>query len=262
MCYTRRLRMGLLINLLWPFSYLMILLLLYRAWRNGFQGRYPLFCVYLVAISLSSVMRTGLRLYGTTQSYSIGYWASEFATAFVGFGVIWEIYRHAFLAYKGVRRLARILLCGLTAIVFLNTAVALGADPVHRLGPTTLELIRNLQIVQALFLLGLGLLMTLYDVPLNRNVRAMLSGYGVYVGSMIITRTVQSVWGSINSPWWTVPRQLAYCVTLFAWCVGMWSYSRNPVPDMRLELDYQRISGQTLRAFGQLREHLIQSWRA
>ena len=254
--------MGLLTNLLWPLSYLMILLLLFRAWRNGFQEKYPLFCIYLLAISFSAVIRTSLRLYASEGSYRVGYWASEFATALIGFCVIWEIYRHAFLAYKGVRRLARILLCTLTALVFLNTAVALGADPVHRLGPTTLELIRNLQIVQALFLLALGILMTLYAVPLSRNVRAMLSGYGVYVGSVIISRTVQSVWGPIENPWWSLPPQLAYCAALLAWCVGLWSYSLNPAADMRLERDYERISGQTLRAFGQLREHLSQSWRA
>jgi hypothetical protein len=216
----------------------------------------------LFALSLSAVARSYLRIFGTALSYSVGYWASEFATALVGFGVIWEIYRQAFCAYTGVKSLARIVLYGLTAVVFLKAAVAVGLDPVHRLGPTTLELARNLQIVEALFLLALGILMTLYEVPLNRNVRSMLTGYGLFVGATIIIRTAQSVWGPLDSPWWALPKQLVFCLTLLAWCVGMWSRSLNPVPDMRLEQDYERVSRQTLRAFGQLREHLIQSWRA
>jgi hypothetical protein len=254
--------MQLLINLCFFFDAALLLVLIYRVSRHALAGRYRLFFGYLLALSLSEVLRTYLRLYATLTSYSIGYWVTEFATSLIGFGVIWEIYRQAFVSFDGVRRLARLVLCSLTAMVFLRTAVALALDPVHRLGPTTLELIRNLQVVQALFLMGLGLLMTVYDVPLNRNIRSMLSGYGVYVGSMIIVRTAQSVWGSADNLWWAVAKQLAFCAALVTWCIGLWSDSRNPVPDMRLERDYERISGQTLRAFGQLRQHLIQSWRA
>jgi hypothetical protein len=252
--------MQLLINLCFFLDTALLLVLIYRVSRHARAGRYQLFLGYLLALSLSEALRTYLRLFAL-PSYSIGYWVTEFATALIGFGVIWEIYRQAFISFDGVRRLARLVLCSLTAMVFLRTAVALALDPVHRLGPTTLELIRNLQVVQALFLVGIGLLMTLYDVPLNRNVRAMLSGYGVYVGSMIIVRTTQSVWGSAGNLWWAVAKQVAFCIALVTWCIGLWSDCRNPVPDMRLERDYERISGQTLRAFGQLREHLIQSWR-
>jgi hypothetical protein len=46
------------------------------------------------------------------------------------------------------------------------------------------------------------------------------------------------------------------------WAVGMWSYSPNPAPDNSLECDYDRISEHTIRALGQLRNHLIHSWRA
>lgn len=254
--------MQLLINLCFFLDAALLLVLIYRVSLHAFAGRYHLFFAYLLFLSFSEALRTYLRLFATPTSYSIGYWVTEFATALIGFGVIWEIYRQAFISFGGVRRLARLVLCSLTAIVFLKTAVALALDPVHRLGPTTLELIRNLQVVQALFLVGLGLLMTVYDVPLNRNVRAMLSGYGVYVGSMIIVRTAQSAWGSNGNLWWAVAKQIAFCAALATWCIGLWSGSRNPAPDMRLERDYERISGQTLRAFGQLREHLIQSWRA
>ena len=253
--------MRLLTNFFWFSGEALLLVLIYRAWHNAFAHRYRLFCGYLLFVCLSEALRSYLLAFGSPLSYSIAYWVTEFATALIGFGVIWEIYRQAFIAFGGVRRLARLVLCSLTTMVFLKTAVALALDPVHRLGPTTLELIRNLQVVQALFLLGLGLLMTIYDVPLNRNVRSMLSGYGIYVGSMIIIRTAQSVWGSADNLWWAVAKQLAFCTTLLAWCIGLWVNSRNPVPDMRLERDYERISGQTLRAFGQLREHLIQSWR-
>lgn len=253
--------MRLLINLCFVVDSALLLVLICRVFRHAFAGRYQLFFGYLLALCVSEALRTYLRLFTTELSYSIGYWSTEFATALIGFGVIWEIYRQAFISFGGVRRLARLVLCSLTTLVFLKTAVALALDPVHRLGPTTRELIRNLQVVQALFLVGLGLLMTVYDVPLNRNVRSMLSGYGVYVGSMVIIRTAQSVLGNEN-PWWAVAKQLAFGTALVTWCIGLWSDSRNPAPDMRLERDYEKISGQTLRAFGQLREHLIQSWRA
>ena len=253
--------MGLLGDVLWLVGYLMLLALVYRAWHGDLIHKYPRFYLYLTCVLLSSLVRSYLRHF-VPDSYKIGYWTSEVITQTIGFGVTWEIYKQAFFAYSGVRRFARIVLWGFLAMMFTRATLQLIAYPVHTFVPTTLELVRNLQVVQVVVLIVLRLLVLQYGVPLGSNTMAMLMGYGFYVATSVITRTIQSLSVFPDNPWWAFPTQVAYCVTLLVWCIGMWLYVPNPAPDMALERDYQRASQQTIRAFGRLREHMIHSWRS
>jgi hypothetical protein len=54
--------------------------------------------------------------------------------------------------------------------------------------------------------------------------------------------------------------QFEYCVTLIIWCVGMWSYYKEPVVITELQADYERLSRQTARAVTRIREHMITGW--
>jgi len=96
---------------------------------------------------------------------------------------------------------------------------------------------------------------------MGRNTRSMLVGYGFYIGCVVVVLSLRSQFGSGFELTQTVLRRLLYLATLSVWCVGMWSYASDPVPNMFIEADYDRISEQTSRAFGRLRQHLTQSWR-
>jgi hypothetical protein len=184
----------------------------------------------------------------------------EFVTALLGFGVTWEIYRQTLLPYDGVRRMARIVFFLIFTVVVVNALYEFSGSPLASLAPTTLELERTLRAIQALLLLVVVGLVVYYSIPLGRNVRSMLTGYGLMVGSGVITFTLASVFSHVDWTWVAVPLQLEYCVTLVIWCVGMWSYAPNPNLEMALERDYERISAHTAKAFGRLRDHLLESW--
>jgi hypothetical protein len=146
--------------------------------------------------------------------------------------------------------------------VLSKALVELYDSPIQRLIPTTLELERNLRVLQALLLLTMFGLIVYYSIPLGRNLRSMLIGYGLLVGTGVVTLTLGSLFAQINQwKWWALPTQVEYCATLVVWCVGMWSYAPNPTPGIALELDYERISARTTRAFGRVRDHVAQSWR-
>lgn len=253
--------MGLLSDVVWLLLDLTILLLLLRAARGRFLSRYPYYYGYLLCILCSDGTRI-LFLACFPRAYAWDYWISQIVTALAGLAVTWEIYAGMFSRYGGVRRMARAILSVLSAAVILKAAVALGRSPIQTLVPTTLELERNLRVVQALFLLALIGLLVHYAIPMGRNLRWMLLGYGFYIGFMVILRTALSELGAAGDGWWSILPESAYCVTLILWCLGMWSYVPNPLPGSRVDRDYDKISAQTSRAFGRLRNHLTQSWRA
>jgi hypothetical protein len=253
--------MGYLSQAVWWACNLMLALILLRAWRGRLLARYPYFFGYVLCVFCSSI----LRVYVWTalpQAYRLVYWISEAIGVVAGFGVTWEIYAHVLAPYHGVNKMARSILGVVLGSVLAKASVELWRDPRRSLGPTTAELEGNLRVVQALLLLAILGLIVQYAVPMGRNIRLMLMGYGFYVGYRAVSLSLFSRWGDSS---WSVldwANRLGYSVTLAAWVGGMWSYSPDPAPDNSLECDYDHISEHTIRALGQLRNHLTHSWRA
>ena len=254
--------MGLVSSILWVVGDLTLAVLLFRAGRSSLLSRYSYFYTYVLAVVCSQIVKIYLAVDGGNPRAVVAmWWVLEFVTALAGLGVTWEVYRQTFSHYEGVRRLARGALTAILVSVLVRAGVELSDSPLRNLTPTTLELDRNLRVVQALLLLTITGLIVRYGIPLGRNLWSMLAGYGLLVGSSVITLTLGSQFAHINAwKWWSVPPQIEYCATLVVWCVGLWSYAPNPAPGIALELDYERISAQTTRAFGRLRNHLANPW--
>jgi len=224
-------------------------------------AKYPYFFGYLGLIACSVVARVYLRAETSPRTFGIGYWSSELLSVVAGFGVTWQIYASILAPYGGVRRMARAVLGVFLALVLAKAIVDLAGGPIRNLGPTTVELERNLRFVQALLLLAIAALVVHYSVPMGRNTRSMLVGYGFYIGCVVIALSLRSQLGQSFERSKDVLQRLAYLGTLMVWCSGLWSYAPNPVPTNLIEADYDRISEQTSRAFGRLRQHMTQSWR-
>lgn len=246
-------------KILWWCGDLMLVLLMYRALRARLWKEYQYFYLYIAAVLCQAVVR--LASAHNAALYSTVYWVSEFVTGVIGFGVTWEIYRDVLMPYEGIRRMTRTVLLGLFVLVVFRGVVELAANP-RRYQATTLDVVRNLGVGQAVLLIAILGLVVHYAVPMGRNLRWMLIGYGAYIGSNIASRTLQTQSRKIDAFWWTFPTQIEYCITLMIWCVNLWSYDPNPAPDVAMEHDYERISSQTARAFGRLRSHLMQAWRS
>jgi hypothetical protein len=247
-------------QVLWWAGDLMLGCILFRAWRGELFAQYPFFYGYVVCVCCSAL----LRIYLWTvfpEAYRPGYWISEAISAVFGFGVTWEIYAQILAPYRGVGKMARTVIGMVFVLVLAKAMVELWGDPLKHLGPTTAEFEGILRVVQAILLMAILGLIVQYDVPIGRNMRAMLLGYGLYIGCSAVTLSVYSRWGADIGSVLDLVRRFEYTVTLAIWSVGMWSYSRNPAPDNSLECDYNRISEHTMRALGQLRNHLIHSWR-
>ena len=114
--------MGYLSQAIWWACNLALALILLRAWRGRFFGRYPYFYGYVACVFCVSL----LRFYLWTvfpQAYRPGYWISEALSVVAGFGVTWEIYAHVLAPYHGVNRMARSILGVLLGLVLAKSFV-------------------------------------------------------------------------------------------------------------------------------------------
>ncbi len=242
-------------------SDLLLAAILYRAVRGRFLKVYGCFYLYLAAVLSADLIRAYLAAVRTSAAYALGYWISELALAVVGFGVTWEVYRHAMNAFDGARRMARAVFTALLLTVIVRAVFQL-KDGLGALGRTTLELERNLQVLQAVLLIALVSLIAHYQLALSRNLRFLLSGYGLYLVGSIISRTLRLESDQSHAAWWALPSQFEYCATLVIWFAGFWSCTPDPVPELDMERDYEWVANQTMKAFGRLRHHVVQSWRS
>ncbi|MBZ5580534.1 MAG: hypothetical protein LAP40_28630 [Acidobacteriia bacterium] len=245
---------------IWLLNDLMLLGLICRARQGSYWGEYPYYFTYLTCVLASDLIRLLVRV-AYARAYGQEYWISEFITAIIGFGVAWEVYDHVFSRFRGAKRMARSVLSILLIAIVMNAFVKLAGDPLNRLVPTTQDLLRNIRVAQVFLLVALLSLIVHYRLPMGRNVRYLLVGYGLYIGIHMVTLTLPSEFLTAEGGGDALAG-LEYCVTLCIWCVGMWSYHPDPTPGFSLELDYERVSRQTTRAFGRLRDYLTDSWRA
>jgi hypothetical protein len=254
--------MGFFSGALWWAGNGLIALVMYRGRKGALVGRYPYFYSYVASVAGSQLVQIYLSVgYYDQAVQKLAWWILEFVTAVVGFGVTWEIYRHVLWPFVGVRRMARAVLASLFGAVVGRTAIELAGRKLRDVFPTSIALEQNLRAVQALLLVAILGLIVHYGLPIGRNLWALLTGYGFFVGANIVSLTVTSRWHRDMWAIWAILPQIEYCITLVIWCVGMWAYSPNPMPDGALECDYEHVSAQTARAFGRLRTHLIHSWR-
>lgn len=246
---------------LWWGGIILLLVLLCRMGQVGLLARYPYFSAYIAAVLAESLVLLFLKP-TTSKRYWVAYWVSELLTAALSFGIAWEGYNEALAQYPGVRRMARSILSFLFAVVGAKVVVASVAKPLRYLPSVIGEFEQHLRLLLALSLLALIGLVVHYAIPLGRNILFLLIGYGFYQGVRVATLNFLFQQQATSSSWLSLVLQSAWNVANLIWIIGMWSYVPTWLPDAPLEINYDRASRQTFRAFQQLRHHVVDSWRS
>ena len=113
------------------------------------------------------------------------------------------------------------------------------------------ELERDLRGVQSVFLFGILAVVFHYGISMGRNMKGMILGYGLYVGSSLITLATQSYAvtyaGTSFYEIWKIVQPLSWNVSLVIWTFALWSFYPNPAPKptIRLEEDYEVFASKT-----------------
>jgi hypothetical protein len=117
--------------------------------------------------------------------------------------------------------------------------------------------------VQALALVALVGLFLLYSIPLGRNLRGVLLGYGFFISQMVIWLVLFSP-GTEKFPiFWLNLLPGSYFVILVIWLTHLWSYAPNPEPRkaVQLEEQYQRVAAATSQRLREARGYLAKAVR-
>jgi hypothetical protein len=225
--------------------------LLYRGWKSSQYSKFPFFYSYIGLVFVQSIL---LYIVGTyyPPSYADAYWALEFVDVFAGCGVVLEIYRVGLQEFPGAARLARNALL----LVFLLTVgrVFLTAQEGSHKWSTmmTIQLERDMRFVEIAALLTLLVLFLCYAVPISRNLRGILFGYGIFLGVNILNLTLMRRFGADVQAVASYVQSFTYIFVLGVWMVLLWSPSPQTSSNTAVK-GYEEMLEETNSRLGETR---------
>jgi hypothetical protein len=244
---------------IWSIGIVLEIALLTRGVLQGLLRRYPLFYSYISFVLLNDVLFFVLRTYPKTYLYY--YWIAEFFGLVLGCLVFFEFYRVALHAFPGTARMTRALLFVLFLLAMAKTIVTTINVPQWWWNATPVQVEGVLRVCQLLAVLSLVALMLFYSIPIGKNLRGVLLGYGLFVSWSVVCLALVAAGVAKADSLWSYTFSISYLISLFVWTVHLWSYQPNPVPDraIPLEQEYQRIAAATQRRLHSARGYLAKA---
>jgi hypothetical protein len=247
-------------TIIWWSGNALLCALLLRALTQKIFTRYPVFYSYIAFVFTTSL----LKYYVFTRrpaSYPRVFWSAEFLAMLFGFGLTWKVCRKALASFPGVHRVARILVLAACAMFLSNLLANLLTGAVWGSASNTAEVARTVRAAQAVLLVLIAGLLTCYHIPLGRNVRGIILGYGFFIGASLTNFTFCSYLGSDFQQRWPHVQPYGYLVALLIWCATLWSYHPNPLPQSDVRQNYDGLSGRTVKGLDRVRHYLLRTVR-
>ena len=215
--------------LLWLAGLLIELLLLVRSVQTKTLTKYLYFYAYIFCVfAVSAGLYIGRSM--SPSFYEAWYWPTQFATLLMGCGVVLEIVRQALPAYPGAERMARLASCAVFALTFGYVEWHVASRTEWSTVAATVELERDLRVIEALVLFTVLAIVSYYRIELGRNVTGMIVGFGAYVGVSVASLALRSFVGPRFNAGWGNLQTTSYFFALIVWTVALWTYSPNPEP--------------------------------
>jgi hypothetical protein len=214
---------------LWRAGMLFEFLLLVRSVRTKTFTKYFYFYAYILCVfAVSAGLYIGRN--GSPQFYDAWYWPTQFATLAMGCGVVLEIVRQSLAAYPGAERIARRASGAVFIVTFCYVEWRVASRAAWSTVAATVELERDLRVIEALVLATVLAIVFYYRVELGKNVTGMILGFGAYVGVSLTTLALRSFVGPRFDAAWGLLQSASFVFGTAVWMVALWSYSPNPKP--------------------------------
>ena len=237
----------------WMAGIVLEAVLLFRGWKGGHLSKFPMFFSYIGLVFLQSLL-----LYVTARyywsRYSDAYWTFELVDVFAGCAVVVEIYRIGLAEFAGVRKIARNSLLLVFSLTFGRVVLTAQEGLSNWSTMMTIQLERDMRFVQIGALLTLLLLLSLYAVPIGRNLCGILLGYGTFLGTNILNLVLMRRFGNHVQSFAAHFQSWSYLLVLVVWTVYLWSYAprlwkaSSPQP-----LSYEELYAKTRQRLGKTR---------
>jgi hypothetical protein len=251
-----------LTHIIWWGGILVDVLIAYRAIRTRLLLRYPFFYAFFFSVLIAGVLRYSIYEYDPV-SYPRWFWITDFLTLFFGCGIILEVFKHAFSGYRGARRFARNFALALfVAVLVAVVGYSLVVRGTLATEATYFELDRDFLAAQAIFVFAALAVVSYYAIPIGKNLRGIVLGYGFCVCGSLVSFALRSQIGRGFDPWMLV-EPLSYDVAVLIWVFTLWSPHPEPLPDpaVRIEADYQALVSQTRRVLRATRTYIERTTR-
>jgi hypothetical protein len=229
---------------------------LIRALVSNWYRQYGFFFAYLACVFFQDLI-FGVIYLDAQRYYAPIYWSAEFLSIALGCGVTWEVFRRALKHCPGAGRMARSVFA--FALVAAVSKIAVNVWTGISLWPgTMIELERNMRAIQAVFFVGLALLVVYYGIPIGRNLTGILFGYGVFISTSVLNLTLRAFFGSSFQAIWANLQPPCYLAVLVIWSISLWNYQEAPIPsaEPRVETDYEQLVMFTKKGFLRVRAFL------
>lgn len=245
-----------LTSVLWWMGPILELALVSRALQQGLFLRYPTFFSYLGWVALVDCIRNYTYVINYS-SYDSLYWPSQFISLIVGYGVILEILHLTLARYPGAASIARNIVIFTFAAIFAYVGFRALTSPQWSPASTNAELERDLRAAQLLVLGGILGVVAYFRIPFGKNLKGIIAGYGLFLGSSVITLALRSYAGSSFDRIWLFIQPSIFLTCLLIWTWTTWSYHPNPISQSEGELQgYTEYAASTRAALNAVRSGL------
>jgi len=199
-----------------------LVLLLWRAAKEKFVARFPLFYSYIIyCLCWSTVIFVSSYL--LAQSPWTIYWRFFIVNLVAEFGVLVEISDHIFNPFPVIRNLGRVLtlsICLIFSIIIIR--------PLFRSGSPTAALLglgEASSVAKAVIICVLLVTARYYRLPLGRNISGMLLGFSAYVGVSVANYALAERLGRVlYGSTFSMVGALSNALCLLIWTVALWRY--------------------------------------
>jgi hypothetical protein len=194
------------------------------------MARYPFFYTQLFcSMTGTIIVQIAYAHYSLGPRYAAWYWPFELVTTAISSTLLLDILRYTLSNFTNTRRIALALqlLLGIAALaVCLLTLYVVPSSP--KLLGTLVE--RGFRFLEAFFLAATIGLAIRNRLPIGRNVRGIILGYGLIVITNLVFFAVAFYVGYARLRRWNWVPGAGYDVAFIIWLISLWRYHPNPVP--------------------------------
>lgn len=247
--------------IIWSVGIFLEMLLLVRGFQEKLYRQFPIFYAYFLFVTVDDLVSMAVYRWAYTHYLQV-YWVTQFLSLAIGSGIIFEIYRVALRSFPGAARMTRYVLLIVFGAIFTKALTIPSGGVFTWLAAVSVELERNLRIVQALAILTLVLLFLWYAIPFGKNLKGILLGYSLFIGLSIVQFTLWRYSWEQMKQLWSYAQPVCYLVVIGIWVSTLWSAEPLPEanPDAQIESDYEFLVATTR---GQFRKTLARlGWAA
>jgi hypothetical protein len=243
--------------IIWWTTIVLELVILIRAFKTGAFKEYPFFSIYLGCVLLSSA--SGYAVYKMRPGlYQYWYWTWEFVCVVAGYNVVLELVEKGLASHDGARKLFRNVGLWVFAVIVAFVAVQSMLLRHSNALISSVEVERDLRTAEAFLLAAIMGAIAYYHVPVGRNLKGIVVGYGLCVATVVIAHSIRSYVGASFQDFFSVVRSWSYLASLLIWTFALWSYEANPVSRLtgNSGSDYDVLAMKTREAVESVRGQL------